>query len=38
VSGDDYLVGRHVKAAVSFVVSIVTKKNTQEKHTRQNEE
>ena len=29
VSGDDYLVGRHVKTAVSFVVSRVTKKSTQ---------
>jgi hypothetical protein len=29
VSGDDYLIGRHVKTAVSFVVSRVTKKNTQ---------
>jgi hypothetical protein len=29
VSGDDYLVGRHVKTAVSFVVSRVTKKDTQ---------
>ena len=29
VSGDDYLAGRHVKAAVSFVVSRVTKKDTQ---------
>jgi hypothetical protein len=28
VSGDDYLVGRH-KTAVSFVVSRVTKENTQ---------
>jgi hypothetical protein len=28
-SGDDYLVGRHVKAAVSFVVSRVTKKDIQ---------
>jgi hypothetical protein len=31
VSGDDYLVGRHVKAAISFVVSRVTKKDTQDK-------
>jgi hypothetical protein len=29
VFGDDYLVGRHVKTAVSFVVSRVTKKSTQ---------
>ena len=29
VSGDDYLVGRHVKTAVSFVVSRVAKENTQ---------
>jgi hypothetical protein len=29
VSGDDYLVGRHVKTAVSFVVSRVAKKSTQ---------
>jgi hypothetical protein len=29
VSGDDYLVGRHVKTAVSFMVSRVTKKSTQ---------
>jgi hypothetical protein len=29
VSGDDYLVGRHVKAAISFVVSRVTKEDTQ---------
>jgi hypothetical protein len=29
VSGDDYLVGRHVKIAISFVVSRVTKKSTQ---------
>ena len=29
MSGDDYLVGRHVKTAVSFVVSRVAKKSTQ---------
>jgi hypothetical protein len=29
VFGDDYLVGRHVKAAVSFVVSRVIKEDTQ---------
>jgi hypothetical protein len=29
VSGDDYLVGRHVETAVSFVVGRVAKENTQ---------
>jgi hypothetical protein len=29
VSGDDYLVGRHVKTTVSYMVSRVTKKSTQ---------